>query len=169
MFLEKTSYFVVIIVISLTFGVIRGFISFKKISLVITIFAIIMTTYISFKYFFIIDDIMYQFNYKLISNLLPAMFFLYTIDLKSVFENKIGCACHIGTKNYWLLLVSSIFASLFAQIVSSHNMIISILIATILGYILHRYLYKYQGAQMIAQSMLYILSSIITVQMGLYY
>ena len=56
----------------------------------------------------------------LLQNLLPAVLFLIVLDFdpECWMKTGIGCACKIGAKRYWLLVVSALLVSLVSQMLS---------------------------------------------------
>lgn len=100
------------------------------------------------------------------SNLLPAMFFLMFlhIDFK---HHTVGCACTIGTKRYWLIIILAIFVSFVSQLLANYwhpfSYIVSVIVFVILFGILGSFtrLKELNGISEIATTMLYIIIALI--------
>ena len=68
------------------------------------------------------DEIIKLSNLTL-TNLIPATIFLYLLefDFKSLWKfHTIGCACNIGTKRYWILIILALFVSFLTQIIAQN-------------------------------------------------
>ncbi|NPA66785.1 MAG: hypothetical protein GXO11_07880 [Epsilonproteobacteria bacterium] len=105
----------------------------------------------------------------IITNLTPAMIFLYALDLdiKTLLKNQVGCSCKMGAKKYWLILLLAIGISVISQLLApflydTYQLYISSAIAFILGYIASfTKLKTLNGTEDIATTMLYLLSAVI--------
>ncbi|MCW9026308.1 MAG: DUF819 family protein [Thiovulaceae bacterium] len=81
--------------------------------------------------------------------------------------NTIGCACNIGAKRYWVLIVLSLVVSFFSQVISQNISIINstttmVVIATFSGIIASfTKLKELNGSNEVAMSMLYMLIALI--------
>jgi uncharacterized membrane protein len=124
----------------------------------------------AFGYALIVDSVNYTFW---------VMFLLFLVPFASVFNrftksneqegvlSDIGCACNLGAKRYWLLIVLSLGVSLVSQILAQMIPLIStttsmVLFATFFGIGLSfTPLKKVNGADEVATSMLYMLIALI--------
>lgn len=81
--------------------------------------------------------------------------------------NEIGCACNLGPKSYYFLLISSLLVALVSQLLAEYMPYLSyttwlVIFATIFGIIgSFSPLKKRNGSQQIASSMLYLLVALI--------
>lgn len=79
----------------------------------------------------------------------------------------IGCACNIGTKRYWTLIILSLLVSFLSQFISLHVAIINstttmVIVATLLGIAASfTKLKELNGSSEVATSMLYMLIALI--------
>ncbi len=57
---------------------------------------------------------------RIISNLAPAVLFLFLLDIdpKRLLKHGIGCSCKMGAKRYWFILLSAFGASFLAQVLA---------------------------------------------------
>ncbi len=124
----------------------------------------------AYGYALIVDS----FNYTL-----WVMFLLFMVPFAKYFNrftkaegisrsyDDIGCACTIGAKRYWILLLFAIVVSLASQIISEYIIIVNktttvVLLATVLGVIgSFTKLKRLNGSSEIANTMLYILIALI--------
>ncbi|SFV74789.1 DUF819 domain-containing protein [hydrothermal vent metagenome] len=109
------------------------------------------------------------------TNLLPAMLFLMLLQLDyySLFYHRsIGCACTIGTKKYWFLILLALVVSFFSQIIAihftpSHQILTSSIIALIFGFFASLTNLKYiNGTREVANSMLYMVVALLGSKIG---
>jgi len=97
------------------------------------------------------------------TNLLSAMFFL--IFLGFDFKNflKVGCACNIGAKRYWLLIFISVVVSFLSQFVAWHvdfldKTLSMVLFSSTLGILFSFSRLRYiNGSSEVATTMFYII------------
>jgi len=115
--------------------------------------------------------------YKLTTtNIIPAIFFLLFLkfsftemieyiksDILKIESTKIGCACEIGAKRYWFLLILSLIISFISQILAyklnflNHTLAV-IAISSSFGWLAsHTILKEINGSKEIAITMFYIL------------
>ena len=99
------------------------------------------------------------------TNLLPAMIFLFLLEfesLKQKYFSKIGCACKMGAKKYWFLIVFALFISLLSQIIAGFIPFLNLIIATVLVAIIFGFLGSFtklkelNGSSEVATTMLYL-------------
>jgi uncharacterized membrane protein len=109
----------------------------------------------------------------LMHNIAPSVVFLYALDfdIRSFLKNKIGCACKMGTKQYWVVVVIALAVSLATQIgvnyLYEENFIVTLGVALFIGFILSfTPLKSLNGTQEIATTMLYLLSAIVGLQLA---
>lgn len=124
----------------------------------------------AFGYALIVDSFNYTIWVALLLFLVPfAAVFNKFVGSKSVdvIVSDIGCACTLGAKKYWLLIVLSLFASFLAQFIATKLQIISstttiVILATIFG-VLGSFtkLRDINGSSEVASSMLYMLIALI--------
>jgi len=106
---------------------------------------------------------------SIITNLTPAMVFLYALDLdlKTLLKNDIGCSCKMGAKRYWQITLLAVFISLLSQIsapyiIDHHTFYLSVFMAFSIGYIASfTRLKELNGSEDIATTMLYLLSAVV--------
>jgi len=124
----------------------------------------------AFGYALIVDS----FNYTLWVAML-----LFFVPFSKVFNSftktkgsdiilgELGCACNMGAKKYWLLIILALFVSLLSQILSEHVGIISktttiVLLATLFGTLASfTKLKELNGSSEVANSMLYMMIALI--------
>ena len=115
--------------------------------------------------------------YKLTTtNIIPAIFFLLFLkfsfkemleyiksDILKIESTKIGCACEIGAKRYWFLLILSLIISFISQILAykldflNHTLVV-IAISSSFGWLAsYTILKEINGSKEIAITMFYIL------------
>ncbi len=105
----------------------------------------------------------------IITNITPAMIFLYTLnfDINNLLKNKIGCSCKMGTKKYWQLFLLAIIVSFSTQFLSSsfydhYQFYITNILAFLIGYIASfTKLKQFNGSEDIATTMFYLLSAVV--------
>lgn len=124
----------------------------------------------AFGYALIVDSFNYTIWVALLLFLVPfSSMFNNLIGSKSVdtVVSDIGCACTIGAKKYWLLIILSLFISFISQIVATKLQIISVtttivILATIFG-VLGSFtkLRELNGSNEVASSMLYMIIALI--------
>ena len=124
----------------------------------------------AFGFALIVDSVNYT---------LWVMLLLFIVPFASVFNNftksnetitsldNIACACTLGAKQYWLIILLAVFASFIAQYISEYIVILNttttiVLVASVLGILgsLTR-LKKINGSNEVATTMLYILIALI--------
>ncbi len=124
----------------------------------------------AFGYALIVDSVNYTFW---------VMLMLFLVPFAKVFNNftqssnvaaslhEVGCACNLGAKKYWLLIIISLVASTIAQIIAMQFTIINtsttvIILATLLGVAgSFTKLREINGTSEVATTMLYILIALI--------
>ena len=124
----------------------------------------------AFGYALIVDSFNYTIWVALLLFLVPfSTMFNKIMGAKSVdaVVSDIGCACTIGAKKYWLLIVLSLFVSFISQFIATKLQIISgtttiVILATIFG-VLGSFtkLRDLNGSSEVASSMLYMLIALI--------
>ncbi len=124
----------------------------------------------AFGYALIVDSFNYTFW---------VAFLLFAVGFANLFNkfvsarasedviSKIGCACNLGAKRYWLLIIISLFVSFLSQFISLNVAIINstttmVIVATIAGIIASfTRLKELNGSSEVATSMLYMLIALI--------
>ena len=105
-----------------------------------------------------------------LTNLIPAMLFLMLIQIdftKLLRSNTIGCACTLGVKRYWFLVLLSLGVSFLSQLLAYHftpnyTPLTTLLIAALLGVIgSFTKLQKVGGSKEIAMTMLYLVIALV--------
>lgn len=124
----------------------------------------------AFGYALIVDSFNYTFWVAILLFLVGfANIFNKYVDAKPS-ENiigGIGCACNLGAKRYWLLIIFSLIVSFFSQVVSQNLSIINstttmVVTATLLGIIgSFTRLSELNGTNEVATAMLYMLIAMI--------
>lgn len=114
-----------------------------------------------------------QIFFKTTINLLPAMLFLMLLQMnfrellkfEKLFKQRvygIGCACSMGAKRYWFLILLSLGISFFIQLLAFHFTLINRTITVIFFALLFGFLgsftslKKLNGSKEVAKSMLYL-------------
>ena len=124
----------------------------------------------AFGYALIVDSFNYTLWVALLLFLVPfANIFNKFVGAKSVdaVASEIGCACTLGTKRYWLLILLSLFVSLLCQVIATKIEFINatttmVIMATLFG-ILGSFsrLKELGGSSEVASSMLFMLIALI--------
>ena len=124
----------------------------------------------AFAYALVVDSVNYTLWVMLLLFLVPfAHIFNKFTKSESMMESfsGIGCACSMGAKRYWLLILLSLGVSFLAQYSATHFTIINgtttvVIIATLLG-VLGSFtkLKELNGSSEVANSMLYLIIALI--------
>ena len=124
----------------------------------------------AFGYALIVDSFNYTLWVALLLFLVPfANIFNRFVGAKSVdaVANEIGCACTLGTKRYWSLILLSLLVSLFSQVIATKIAFINttttmVIMATLFG-VLGSFsrLKELGGSSEVANSMLFMLIALI--------
>ena len=125
------------------------------------------------------DPLVLRVTYTTLQNLLPALVFLtlLRVDFSTLQRvlfgvNTIGCACEMGAKRYWVLVVLSLGVSLFSQVLVFRlgwsEPYVSVVFSALLGF-LARYtvLRELNGVLDVARTMAYMVSSLFGVVLGM--
>ena len=124
----------------------------------------------AFAYALVVDSVNYTLWVMLLLFLVPfaGIFNKFTkSDENLAYLSEIGCACTVGTKRYWLLIVLSLGVSLVSQLISQYIEFLNttttvVLLATIFGVLgSQTKLRELNGSSEIATSMLYIIIALI--------
>ena len=124
----------------------------------------------AYGYALIVDSVNYTLWVMLMLFLVPfAKVFNKFTDSNDVVASlhEVGCACNLGAKKYWLLIIISLVASTVAQVIATQFEILNktttvILIATLLGVAgSFTKLREINGTNEVATTMLYILIALI--------
>lgn len=124
----------------------------------------------AFGYALIVDSVNYTLWVMLLLFLVPfAKIFnkFSKSDESGVNSSEIGCACNIGTKRYWSLIVFAIIASFLSQVIAEIAVLLNktttmVLVASLLGIAgSFTKLKNLNGSSEIATTMLYILIALI--------
>jgi uncharacterized membrane protein len=105
--------------------------------------------------------------YAIIKNIIPAVVFLFILDFNFRFfnNNKIGCACKIGAKKYWIIVITAIFVSTLSQVLNdlvlkSENILYLIFLSVFFGLAARlTKLKEINGSQEVATTLFYLLAS----------
>jgi len=124
----------------------------------------------AFAYALVVDSVNYTLWVMLLLFLVPfAKFFnRFTKSEENLaYLSEIGCACAMGAKRYWLLIVLALFASLASQILANYFVLLNrtttiVILATLLG-VLGSFtrLRELNGSSEVATTMLYIIIALI--------
>ncbi len=125
---------------------------------------------VAFGYALIVDSFNYTLWVALLLFLVPfaKIFnkFIGSQGVDAVFGD-IGCACTIGAKRYWLLIILSLIVSFISQLIATKLSIISatttmVIMATLFGVLASfTKLREFNGSSEVASSMLYMLIALI--------
>ena len=124
----------------------------------------------AFGYALIVDSFNYTLWVAMLLFLVPfANVFNKFVDAKSVqsVASEIGCACTIGAKRYWLLILLSLVVSFISQVIATNITLISttttmVIVATLLGVLGSFTRFKeLNGSVEVSSSMLYMLIALI--------
>jgi len=124
----------------------------------------------AFGYALIVDSVNYTFWVMLMLFIVPfaKVFNKFTASNDVVASlHEIGCACNLGAKKYWLLIIIALVASTVAQVLATQFMIINttttvIILATLFGVIgSFTKLRELNGTSEVATTMLYIIVALI--------
>jgi len=114
-------------------------------------------------------------------NLLPAIIFLSLLDfdivsfIKGKYFNEIGCACKMGAKRYWFLILLSLFVSLISQILAPFLIFLDTTVATVVIAIFLSLLSSFtqlkniNGSTEVATTMLYLFVAILSSNVAIYF
>jgi uncharacterized membrane protein len=145
-------------------------------SYILALFSITLGFYVVNKFFNLNSNPLDNFKYI---TQFWLLFLLLLIPLSKKFNKftknitnnshlgEIGCACTIGTKRYWFLIVLSLIVSFFSQIISLQIALLEqtytiVLIATFLGILASFTRLRYiNGSNEVANSMLYMLIALV--------
>ncbi|HFB54050.1 MAG TPA: DUF819 family protein [Sulfurimonas autotrophica] len=124
----------------------------------------------AFAYALVVDSVNYTLWVMLLLFLVPfaKIFNRFTkSEANLAYLSEIGCACAMGAKRYWLLIVLALVASLLSQLLANYFVIFNkttsiVIIATLLG-VLGSFtrLRALNGSNEVATTMLYILIALI--------
>jgi len=124
----------------------------------------------AFAYALVVDSVNYTLWVMLLLFLVPfAKFFnRFTKSEENLaYLSKVGCACSMGAKRYWLLIALALFVSLLSQLLAQYFIILNtttsmVLFATLFGVAASfTPLRKINGSSEVATTMLYILIALI--------
>jgi len=124
----------------------------------------------AFAYALVVDSVDYTLWVMLLLFLTPFahIFNRFTKSEENLaYLGEIGCACSMGAKRYWLLILLALFVSLFSQLIAQQFVILNttttiVLIASLLGIIgSFTKLRKINGSSEVATTMLYIIIALI--------
>ena len=158
----------------------KGYLNFLKTIPAIGIVFIIVSL-LSINHFFEFNKEVFAIYTVTKTNLLPAIIFLSLLDfnivsfVKGKYFNEIGCACKMGAKRYWFLIVLSLFISLFSQILAPFIVFLNPTIATIIIAIFLSLLSSFtqlkniNGSTEVATTMLYLLVAIFASNIDSYF
>ena len=124
----------------------------------------------AFAYALVVDSVNYTLWVMMLLFLVPfaAAFNRFTkSDENLAYLSEIGCACSVGAKRYWLLIVLSLIVSLGAQLITEYVQILNktttiVLLASLFG-VLGSFtrLKEINGSTEVATTMLYIIIALI--------
>jgi len=124
----------------------------------------------AFAYALVVDSVNYTLWVMLLLFLVPfaKIFNRFTKSEQNLaYLSEIGCACAMGAKRYWLLIVLALFASLASQILANYFVLLNrtttiVILATLLG-VLGSFtrLRELNGSSEVATTMLYIIIALI--------
>ncbi len=124
----------------------------------------------AFAYALVVDSVNYTLWVMLLLFLVPfAKHFnkFTSSDTNLAYLSDIGCACNMGAKRYWLLIILSLLASFLAQYISTIISILNtttttVIMATLLGIgASFTKLKELNGSSEVATSMLYVIIALI--------
>lgn len=124
----------------------------------------------AFAYALVVDSVNYTLWVMLLLFLVPfAKHFnkFTSSDANLAYLSEIGCACSMGAKRYWLLILLSLLASFLAQYISTIVSMLNattttVIIATLLGIgASFTRLKELNGSNEVATSMLYVIIALI--------
>ena len=124
----------------------------------------------AFAYALVVDSVNYTLWVMLLLFLVPfaKIFNRFTKSEENLaYLSEIGCACAMGAKRYWLLIILALVASLTAQLLANYFVIFNkttsiVIIATLLGVVgSFARLRALNGSNEVATTMLYILIALI--------
>jgi len=124
----------------------------------------------AFAYALVVDSVNYTLWVMLLLFLVPfaKVFNKFTkSEEKLAYLDKIGCACSMGAKRYWLLILLALGASLLSQIIAAKFVILNtttsiVLFSTLLGVLGSFTKLRFiNGSNEVATTMLYILIALI--------
>ena len=124
----------------------------------------------AFAYALVVDSVNYTLWVMLLLFLVPfaKVFNRFTKSEENLaYLSEIGCACAMGAKRYWLLIVLALVASLLSQLLANYFVIFNkttsiVIIATLLGVVgSFTRLRELNGSSEVATTMLYILIALI--------
>ena len=124
----------------------------------------------AFAYALVVDSVNYTIWVMLLLFLVPfaSVFNRFTKSSENLaYLSEIGCACSMGAKRYWLLIVLALLVSLLSQIIATKFVILNtttsiVLLASLFG-ILGSFtkLKELNGSSEVATTMLYIIIALI--------
>ncbi len=108
-------------------------------------------------------------------NMLLAMLFLFALGVRRDFSGALGCACNLGVKNYWSVLVLSFVVAVVVHFVAfsfSFEGVSEIIAASLMAFVFgvvgsYTRLSHLQGSQEVATTMSYLFVALLAPQ--LYY
>ncbi|WP_457748893.1 DUF819 family protein [Sulfurimonas sp.] len=124
----------------------------------------------AFAYALVVDSVNYTLWVMFLLFLVPFAKILNRFtksEEKLAYLDKIGCACSMGAKRYWLLIILALGASLLSQLFATKVVLVNtttsiVLFATILGVIASFTKLRFlNGSNEVATTMLYILIALI--------
>ena len=124
----------------------------------------------AFAYALVVDSVDYTLWVMLLLFLVPfaKIFNRFTkSEEKLAYLSEIGCACSMGAKRYWLLIVMALFVSLFSQLFAQYFTLLNttttiVVMASLLGVVASfTPLRSLNGSSEVATTMLYILIALI--------
>ncbi|MEA2073779.1 MAG: DUF819 family protein, partial [Campylobacterota bacterium] len=124
----------------------------------------------AFAYALVVDSVNYTLWVMLLLFLVPfASYFnkFTSSDENLAYLSEIGCACSMGAKRYWLLILLALVASFVAQYISANFVLLNattttVLVASLFG-VLGSFtkLKEINGSSEVATSMLYVIIALI--------
>ena len=124
----------------------------------------------AFAYALVVDSVNYTLWVMLLLFLVPfASYFnkFTSSDENLAYLSEIGCACSMGAKRYWLLILLALVASFVAQYISTNFVLLNattttVLVASLFG-VLGSFtkLKEINGSSEVATSMLYVIIALI--------
>jgi len=124
----------------------------------------------AFAYALVVDSVNYTLWVMLLLFLVPFAKYFNKFTKSSenlAYLGEIGCACTVGTKRYWLLILLALFVSFISQYMSTLFSILNatttvVIMATIFGIVgSFTKLRQLNGSSEVANSMLYIIIALI--------
>jgi uncharacterized membrane protein len=139
----------------------------------------ILSALLSYFHLFSDSKEIYDIYARTKSNLLPAMIFLILlqVDFKTIFKRdsySIGCACSMGSKRYWSIIILGAFISISSQIFAQYFTIINLEVTTVFISFLFGVIASFtklsylNGSKDVATTMFYIIVALLGSQLEFY-